>query len=119
MLEIAYVGKQSDGKIHRTRYEGVIPNLERRYNEADSASDAYFKRIAQFATETTCRACSGYRLKVPYLHVRIHGKNIGEVASLSVEDSLEFFKNLVLSDSEKHIVTGILKNIVERLEFLS
>ncbi len=51
--------------------------------------------------------------------MKIHGKNIGELSSFSVEQSLEFFASLTLTKSEEHIAKPILKNIVERLEFLS
>lgn len=118
-FELSYLGKNNDGKIHRSRYEGLIPNLERRYTEADSSHDAYFKRIANFATEQVCRSCQGYRLQKPYLNIRISDKNIGEIVSMSVEQSLGFFGSLSLTKSEVHIAKPILKNIVERLEFLS
>jgi excinuclease ABC subunit A len=118
-FEMAYVTKHSDGKIHRSKYEWLIPNLERRFLEADSAHDAYFKRIANFATEQVCRTCDGYRLKRPYLSVRIHGKNIGELVSMSVEESIRFFEKLTLSKEHEHIAKPILKNIRERLEFLA
>ncbi|MBX9808890.1 excinuclease ABC subunit UvrA [Candidatus Gracilibacteria bacterium] len=118
-FELSYLGKHNDGKVHRSRYEGLVPNLERRHTEADSANDAYFKRIASFATEQICRSCNGYRLQKPFLNVKISDKSIGEVASLSVEDALHFFSNLSLSKSEEHIIKPIFKNIVERLEFLS
>jgi excinuclease ABC subunit A len=118
-FEISYVTKHHDGKMHRSKYEGVIPNLERRFVEADSANDTYFKRIASFATEQVCRSCDGYRLKRAYLSVRIHGKNIGEIVSMSVADSIEFFAHLTLSKEHEHIAKPILKNIRERLEFLA
>ncbi|MBC7498257.1 excinuclease ABC subunit UvrA [Candidatus Gracilibacteria bacterium] len=118
-FELAYLSKHQDGKIHKSRYEGLIPNLERRHSEADSQHDAYFKRIANFATEQICRSCEGYRLQKPYLSIRISDKNIGELSMKSVEDSLGFFSSLSLTKSEEHIAKPILKNIVERLEFLS
>ncbi|NRH20588.1 excinuclease ABC subunit UvrA [Candidatus Gracilibacteria bacterium] len=118
-FELSYLGKGNDGKTHKAKYEGLIPNLERRYTEADSAHDAYFKRIANFATEQVCRTCEGYRLQKAYLSIKIGDKNIGELASFSVEKSLNFFKNIVLSKTEEHISKPILKNIIERLEFLS
>lgn len=118
-FELSYLWKHNDGKVHRSRYEGLVPNLERRHTEADSANDAYFKRIASFATEQICRSCNWYRLQKPFLNVKISDKSIGEVASLSVEDALHFFSNLSLSKSEEHIIKPIFKNIVERLEFLS
>jgi excinuclease ABC subunit A len=118
-FEISYIGKQNDGKIHKSKYEWLIPNLERRFVEAESANDAYMKRIANFATEQICRSCEGYRLQKPFLSIRIKWKNIGELASMSVEDSRIFFHDLVLNASEQHIAAPILKNITERLEFLA
>jgi excinuclease ABC subunit A len=118
-FELEYVGKHNDGKTHRSKYEWLIPNLERRFVEAEPGNDAFFKRISSFATEQICRSCEGFRLQKSYLSVKIHGKNIGELASLSVDQSLEFFSNLVLTKSEEHIAKPILKNIIERLEFLS
>jgi excinuclease ABC subunit A len=118
-FEMSYVGKQSDGKIHRSKYEWLIPNLERRFTESDMGNDTFFKRIAMFATEQVCRTCNGYRLKPQYLSVRIHGKNIGELVSMSVEESIHFFTRLPLSKEHDHIAKPILKNIRERLEFLA
>lgn len=93
--------------------------LERRFVEADSAHDAYFKRIANFATEQICRSCGGYRLKQSSLSVRIHGKNIGELVSMSVDESIRFFEKLTLSKEHEHIAKPVIKNIRERLEFLA
>ena len=118
-FEIPYVGKHDDGKIHKARYEWLIPNLERRYTESDVGNDAFFKRISNFATEQICRSCGGHRLKKEYLSVLVWGKNIGELTSLSVEDSRKFFEKLVFTKEEQEVVYGIMKNITERLEFLS
>lgn len=76
------------------------------------------KSFLKFATEKECRSCQGYRIKKEFLSIKIAGKNIGEVASMSVDESLKFFSALKLSKSEEIIAKGILKNIVERLEFL-
>lgn len=118
-FELSYLGKNNQGKVHNSKYEGLVSNLERRHTEADSANDAYFKRIANFATEQICRSCGGYRLQKTFLNVKIADKNIGELTALSVEAALIFFNKLSLSKSESHIAKPILKNIVERLEFLS
>lgn len=118
-FEIPYVGKHDDGKIHKARYEWLIPNLERRYAESDMGNDAFFKRISNFATEQICRSCGGHRLKKQYLSVLVWGKNIGELTSLSVEDSLIFMQWLTFTKEEQEITVAIMKNIVERLEFLS
>ena len=118
-FELNYVGKFEEGKTHKAKYEWLIPNLERRYRESDMGTDTFFKRIASFATEQTCRTCHGYRLKVEYLSVLVGGRNIGELSSLSVEQSRTFFSELLFTREEKIIVETILKNIVERLEFLA
>jgi excinuclease ABC subunit A len=118
-FEIPYIGKHDDGKIHRAKYEWLIPNLERRYAESDMGNDAFFKRILQFATEQICRECQGHRLKKEYLSISVWGKNIGEVTDLSVEDSRIFFDTLSFTKEEKEITGAIMKNITERLEFLS
>jgi excinuclease ABC subunit A len=118
-FELEYVGKHNDGKTHRSKYEWLIPNLERRFVESEPWNDTFFKRISSFATEQVCRSCDGFRLKKSFLSVKIHWKNIGELSWLSVEQSLDFFSHLVLSKTEEHIAKPILKNIVERLEFLS
>lgn len=106
------------GKVYNAHYEGVVTNLTRRYHETD-ANDAFMKRISQYITEIECEVCQGHRLKTSSLHVFVGGKNIGEISGLSVLHSLEFFRELKLSTSEKTITKGIMKNITERLEFLS
>ncbi len=70
-FDIPYVSKYDEGKSHRAKYEGLIPNLERRYRESDMGNDAFFKRIQMFATEQTCRSCDGHRLKKEYLSVLV------------------------------------------------
>lgn len=116
-VTIKYTSNEQEME-HKIRFEGIIPNLERRYHGSEGKSDAAIKSFMKFATEKKCRTCSGFRLQKAYLNVKIGGKNIGEVASMSVDESLEFFKNLELSQTEKTIVSAIFKNIVERLEFL-
>ena len=118
-FEIPYVGKFEEGKTHRSKYEWLIPNLERRYRESDMGNDAFFKRIANFVTEQVCRSCGWHRLKKEFLSVLVWGKNIGELTDLCVEDSRKFFDSLTFTKEESEIVGSIMKNITERLEFLS
>lgn len=96
----------------------MVTNLTRRYHETEE-NDAFVKRISQYITEIECEVCHGHRLKQASLHVFVGGIGIGELADLSVLHSLEFFRNLKLSASEKIITKGIFKNTIERLEFLS
>lgn len=104
--------------MYNTHYEGVVTNLKRRYHETE-ANDAFMKRISQYITEIECEVCHGHRLKQSSLYVLVGGINIGELSNMSVLHSLEFFRELKLSASEKTITKGIMKNIIERLEFLS
>lgn len=118
-FDVSYVSKFEDGRSHKAKYEWLIPNLERRYKESDMANDTFLKRIQNFATEQVCRSCVWHRLKKEYLSVLVWGKNIGELTSLSVEESRKFFDTLIFTTEEKQIVSSIMKNITERLEFLS
>ena len=117
-FEIHHAFDGSETKLYKTRYEGVVTNLTRRYHETEG-NDAFMKRISQYITEIECEVCHGYRLKQASLHVFVGGRNIGELSSMSVLHSLEFFRELKLTASEKIITKGIMKNIIERLEFLS
>ncbi|MGL4974662.1 MAG: excinuclease ABC subunit UvrA, partial [Bosea sp. (in: a-proteobacteria)] len=73
-------------------FEGVIPNLERRWKETES--DWAREEIGRFMSETPCSACNGYRLKPEALAVKIAGRHLGEVAKLSVRDALAWFVDL-------------------------
>ena len=97
-------------------FEGVIPNLERRYGE--TISDNMRDKIEKFMSVSPCPTCEGARLKPESLAVKIDDMNISEFTDLSIKHSLEFVKNLVLSEKEKLIAEQILKEIVERLTFL-
>jgi excinuclease ABC subunit A len=121
-FEISHVSKFDTGSTHRARYEGVIPNLERRFTENDGTNamteSTFQKRIAPFVTEIVCPECHGHRLNRESLSVQVGGKNIGELCNLSVESSRVFFRDLKLTKEEQKISVLIFKNIVERLEFL-
>jgi excinuclease ABC subunit A len=77
------------------------------------------KRISQYITEIECEVCHGHRLKKSSLHVFVRDLNIGELSSMSVLHSLAFFREIKFTLSEKTITKSIMKNIIERLEFLS
>ncbi|NMA87139.1 MAG: excinuclease ABC subunit UvrA, partial [Tissierellia bacterium] len=98
------------------KFEGVIPNLERRYTETNS--DYMRDRIDDYMAEIPCPSCKGNRLRDEILAVRIGGLNIAEVTSLSIVKSLEFFENLELNEVQELIGHQVLKEIKERLKFL-
>lgn len=99
-------------------FEGIINNLQRRYNE--STSDTMRREIETMMTTNTCTECRGARLSKEALSVTISGKNIHEVSSLSISEALSFAKELPekLTDRENMIAGTILKEIIERLTFL-
>ena len=99
-------------------FEGIINNLQRRYNE--STSDAMRREIETMMTTNECKECGGARLSKEALSVTVCGKNIHEVCSLSIGEALKFARNLPskLTDRENMIAGIILKEIVERLSFL-
>ncbi len=107
-----------DGRAYDSTYEGVIPNLERRYKETDS--DFMKKDIERFMRNRECHACHGARLKPVVLAVTIHGLSIMDICSLGVEDALDLFTGkLKLTEQEAFIATQILKEIKSRLGFMN
>ena len=97
-------------------FEGVIPNLERRFVETQSE---YIKtEINKYMSVLPCPACKGKRLKPEVLAVTIGGKNITQVAELSVKDAKNFFAGLKLTPAEKTIAHQVLKEIISRLAFM-
>ena len=100
-------------------FEGVIPNLERRWKETESAWMR--EEIERFMSATPCPACNGFRLKPEALAVKIAGRHIGEVTQLSIRKAAAWFESLpeTLTDKQNEIAYRILKEIRERLRFLN
>lgn len=100
-------------------FEGVIPNLERRWKETESAWMR--EEIERFMSATPCPACNGYRLKPEALAVKIAGKHIGEVTELSIRKADVWFTELPgkLNEKQNEIAVRVLKEIRERLRFLN
>ncbi|WP_019394911.1 excinuclease ABC subunit UvrA [Priestia filamentosa] len=98
-------------------FEGVIPNIERRYRE--TSSDYIREQMEKYMGEQPCPKCKGNRLKKETLAVLIDGKHIGKVTSFSVQEAYEFFATLSLSEKEMQIAQMILREITERLGFLN
>ncbi len=98
-------------------FEGVIPNLQRRYHETDS--DSVRENLERFMSIIPCQSCEGGRLRPEALHITVGGKNIQQVTDLSIGDAEAFFQDLVLSAKDMEIARRVLKEIRERLSFLS
>lgn len=106
-------GQKKDALV---AFEGIIPNLERRYR--DTASDGIREFIEGFMSAKPCNVCKGKRLKKEILAVTINEQNVADVTDLSIGDCLDFFDKLVLSEKETAIAHLILKEISSRLGFL-
>ncbi len=98
------------------KFEGIIPNLERRYNS--TSSDYMRNKIDEYMAESPCPTCKGRRLKDEVLSVKINGLNIAELTDLSIIKALEFFDSLVLTEKQQIIGEQVFKEIKERLSFL-
>ncbi|WP_410770707.1 excinuclease ABC subunit UvrA [Fontibacillus sp. BL9] len=97
-------------------FEGIVPNLERRYRETTSEGIREF--IEEFMGSKPCGTCKGHRLKKEVLAVTVNGENMAFVTSLSIGEAMAFFDGLVLSEKEQTIAHMILKEINSRLGFL-
>jgi excinuclease ABC subunit A len=98
------------------RWEGIIPNLKRRYRQTQSIGIREW--IESFMSALPCPTCHGQRLKPEALSVRIYGKNVNDVASLSIRECLRWFESLELDERERTISHQIFKEIKARLRFL-
>ena len=100
-------------------FEGVLPNLERRYRETDSAWMR--EELERFKDQSRCETCHGYRLKPEALAVKIGGKHAGEICDLSIRAADEWFRTIdaKFNSKQKAIAARILKEIRERLRFLN
>ena len=98
------------------RWEGIIPNLERRYRE--TTSDYTKSEIEKYMTISDCPTCHGKRLKKEALAVTVGGKNISDITDCSVKDLLEFIESLTFGETQSLIAKPILKEVRARLNFL-
>jgi excinuclease ABC subunit A len=115
--EITFYFEKDDRRHYYKRpFEGVIPNLERRYNETDSYTVR--EEIENYMSIRPCPACGGARLNPVSLAVSVHGKSIQHITALSIERAEAFFQDLELTSKESAIAERIIREIRERLKFL-
>ncbi|MEZ5932493.1 MAG: excinuclease ABC subunit UvrA [Alphaproteobacteria bacterium] len=117
-VELSY----DDGFRHYTTnkpFEGVLPNLERRWRETESAWMR--EELGKYQSTAPCEVCSGHRLKPEALAVKVHGRHVGEITGLSIEEAGRWFEALpaYLTGKQNEIAARILKEINERLGFLN
>ncbi|WP_296646378.1 excinuclease ABC subunit UvrA [Romboutsia sp. 13368] len=116
IVQFVYESKYGGRREYQAYYEGVIPNLERRYNE--TSSEYTRDKIEEYMSETPCPKCKGARLKREVLSVLVDGKNIMDVTDFSVNELIEYIENIKLNEKQKFIAHEILKEIKGRAIFL-
>ncbi|HXI10659.1 MAG TPA: excinuclease ABC subunit UvrA [Thermodesulfobacteriota bacterium] len=115
-LEFSYKSDRSN-YTYTQAFEGVLKNLERRYRETDS--EDVREDLERYMNSQPCPVCSGSRLKKEALFIKINNRSVWDVVRMPIKDSLEFFRDLKLSTVEHEIARRVLKEVSERLGFLS
>lgn len=115
-IDFTYVNERGDSIQRRHKFEGVIPNMDRRYRETDSSMVR--ENLQKYLRSAACPSCSGSRLREASRHVFINGTNLPEITTRAVEDALSYFDELKLQGQRATIASKILKEIQARLRFL-
>jgi excinuclease ABC subunit A len=113
---VSYRNRMGRRRSYMLAFEGIVPSLERRYRETDSATQR--ERIEEYMSFRPCPVCKGARLKPEVLAVTVGEKNIHEFTQMSVTRALQFLDELALTETEQLIGARIVKEIRERLTFL-
>lgn len=116
IIEFNYHRPNGGYMVKQHPFEGIIPNMQRRYRESDSGMIR--EELAKYLSTRPCQACQGGRLREEARHVFVDNKNLPEISAYSIEQAYEFFKQLKLSGYRGEIAEKINKEIVERLGFL-
>jgi excinuclease ABC subunit A len=116
VIEFHYHRPNGGFTMKRHAFEGIIPNMQRRYKESDSGMIR--EELSRYLSSRPCPLCFGARLHIGARHVLINDKNISEITAYSIETAYEFFKSLHLTGSRGEIAEKINKEIIERLGFL-
>jgi excinuclease ABC subunit A len=115
-IYISYRNRYGRRRSYMTTFEGIVPNLERRYRETDS--DWSREKIEEYMTLRPCPECKGARLRPESLAVRVGGLGVHEFTRMSAHRAIEWLEELELSDTERQIARLVLREIDERLRFL-
>jgi len=130
IIDLILYGESNKSEIQNSFYDGVIPWLEKRYHETDSEYTR--EEIEQYMVEKVCEVCKGKRLKPEVLAVTIAGKSIDDVVTMSINEARDFFEKIIvkqkrnkktvqaeiLNENEYKIAQPIVKEIINRLQFL-
>lgn len=115
-IQFRYVQDNGQTTTRKHAFEGIIPNMERRYHETESS---YVRdELAKYLTHKTCITCNGTRLKETARNVLIENHALPDITEFSISNALNFFKKLTLPGAKGQIANKILKEIISRIEFL-
>ena len=115
-LKFKYINDRGDVMERNHPFEGIIPNMERRYRETES--NAVREELAKYLSHQPCSSCGGSRLRLEARNVFINDVNLPTVTEKSIAEAYDFFANLELTGQRAQIAEKILKEIQERLGFL-
>jgi excinuclease ABC subunit A len=113
---VSYTNRFGRRRSYKVRFEGIVNNLQRRYEETDSESNR--ERIEGYMAEQPCPACKGARLRPESLAVKVGGLSIAEYSDLSARNAAEWIRGLEMTETERAIARLIVREITERLSFL-
>jgi len=114
--QVSYTNRFGRRRSYKVRFEGIVNNLQRRYEETDSETNR--ERIEGYMAEQPCPACKGARLRPESLAVRVGGLSISEYSDLSAHAAAEWIRDLEMTETERAIARLIVREITERLSFL-
>ncbi len=114
--QVSYTNRFGRRRSYKVRFEGIVNNLQRRYEETDSETNR--ERIEGYMAEQPCPACKGARLRPESLAVRVGGLSISEYSDLSAHAAAEWIRELEMTETERAIARLIVREITERLSFL-
>ena len=116
VIDFIYVNDRGDTRTRSYPFEGVLPNMERRYRETDS--NLVREELAKYLSSQPCPDCSGTRLRRDARHVLIQGINLPSITEMTVTEAAEYFNKLKLKGKRAKIAEKVLKELQNRLKFL-
>ncbi|MDQ5907148.1 MAG: excinuclease subunit, partial [Pseudomonadota bacterium] len=116
VIPFSYLNERGRATIREHSFEGIIPNLERRYKETDSV--AVREELSKFISDSVCPTCEGTRLRLEARNVRIGGATLHQISHMPLGEARDFFLKLTMTGHKAQVAEKILKEITSRLQFL-
>ena len=116
IVQFTYLNERGDKRVQKHAFEGILPNLKRRYRDTDS--NVVREELSKFLSKQPCQVCSGDRLNEAARHVFIAEQTLAKITRMPIDETLAFFEQLELPGQKGEIASKINKEIIERLTFL-